>query len=104
MVMLRRLAAVLVLSGFAQISLPGPSTGCERMLPSGAMVLSLGASLPGACGQPMTAAPCPTGPCAALPQTLAPFADTSNAPIAIQFIGRFHTRTPPPPEPPPPQA
>lgn len=103
--MLRRLATLIVLAGFVQGVRPSPSKECSGMVPMpGAILHPTGALLPGACGQPMTAARCPTGPCAALPQLLALFVDTPNVPIAIEFVGRFHNRTPPPPEPPPPQA
>ena len=104
-VMLRRLTAMIGLVGLVLAYRPSPSNGCDSAGPMpGAMLQPAGAPLPDACGQPMTAAPCPTGPCAALPQTLTLFVDTPDAPIAIEFIGRFHNRTPPPPEPPPPQA
>jgi hypothetical protein len=103
--MFRRLTAVLVLALLVQGYLPSPSTECSSMAPiSGAVLHAMGVPLPGACGQAMTTAQCPTGPCAALPQTPAPFVDTPNVPLAIEFTGRFHDRTPPPPEPPPPQA
>jgi len=101
--MLRRFTVVLLLAGLVQGYRPSPGTGCESMTPmSSAMLLPTGVTLPGACGQAMSQ--CPTGPCAALPQALAHFAISSNAPIPIEFIAHFHNRAPPPPEPPPPQA
>jgi len=103
--MLRRLSAVLILAGLVLGYRLSPSTGCERMAPmSGAMLLATGPTLPGACGQAMIAAQCPTGPCAALPQVLSGFSETPPAPITIDFAGLFYSWTPPPPEPPPPQA
>jgi len=71
---------------------------------SRATLLPASAPLPGACGQAMMAAQCPTGLCAALPQTQTHFAISSISPIPIEFIDHVHNRTPPPPEPPPPQA
>jgi len=103
--MLRRLTAMLVLVGFVQGYRPSPSTGCESMAPmSGAMLLPTGSQLPGACGQAMTAAQCPTGLCATLAQPLVGFSESPSAPTTIKFSDRFHDRTPSPPEPPPPQA
>ncbi len=103
--MLRRLTAVLLLAGLVQGYRPSPGAECEGMAPmSGVTLLAASAPMPGACGEAMMAAQCPTGLSAALPQTPARFAISSSTPIPIEFIGLFHNRTPPPPEPPPPQA
>jgi len=103
--MLSRLAAMLVVLGLVQRYLPSRGVGFENMTPmSGVRLVPGDTPLPSGCGLLMTAAQCPTGPCAALPQLLTLFAELPNAPIAIEFNGRFYDRTPPPPEPPPPQA
>ena len=104
-IMLRRCGAVLLVASLVLGNRPGPSAECGSAWPtSGAVLLPAGAPLLGACGQPMISAPCPTGPCAALPQGLAGFTESPRTPVAIEYAGSFHSHTPPPPEPPPPQA